>query len=78
MRKAAGTHPFDQRGSQLTGDDSGSASHRVYNVHQARTTKGVWGWGMTFGENKKRSVKLNFFVELKHFRPNRTIAGLWD
>ena len=36
------------------GDDSRSPSYAVDDVHQARLTKGVGEWGMTFGEDKKR------------------------
>ena len=45
---ASGGHP-------IPGGDTRSASYLVNDVHQARITcKGIWGWGMTFGEDKKR------------------------
>ena len=45
--------PPANAGHPIPGGDSRSASHRVGDVHQARMTKGVGGWGMTFRETKR-------------------------
>ena len=43
---ASGRHP-------IPGGDSKSATYPVNDIHQARITKSVWGWGITFGEDIK-------------------------
>ena len=48
-----GSNPAGQRGHPIPGGGSRSASYPVDDVHQARMTDGVEGWGMTFGEDKK-------------------------
>ena len=44
---ANGGHPIPGRGAI-------SATYPVDGVHQARITKGIGGWGIAIGEDKKR------------------------
>ena len=62
----------------MPGADTRSATYPVDDIHQARITKGVGGWGMTFGEEKNEDrclPDLLFLFEFRSFRSVRSIAG---
>ena len=41
-------------GHSIPGGDARSATYPVDGVHEARITKGIGGWGIAIGEDKKR------------------------
>ena len=70
---ASGGHP-------IPGGDTRSATYPVDDVHQARITYGIWGWGMRYGEDKKEgsvSKPSALFFNLSPFGPSRPLQD-WE